>query len=78
MNVTERVAELRKLMAEKNIDAYIVPSADFHQSEYVGGNILRPDVIFQDLPGLQGRLSSPRATLAYGLTAGILYRLRHS
>ena len=36
MNVTERVAELRKLMAEKNIDAYIVPSADFHQSEYVG------------------------------------------
>ncbi|MDR0879792.1 MAG: aminopeptidase P family protein [Clostridioides sp.] len=36
MNVTERVAELRKLMAEKNIDAYIVPSADFHQGEYVG------------------------------------------
>lgn len=36
MNVTERVAALRKVMAEKGIDAYIVPSADFHQSEYVG------------------------------------------
>lgn len=36
MNVTERVAALRKVMAEKGIDAYVVPSADFHQSEYVG------------------------------------------
>ena len=36
MNVTERVAALRKVMAEKGIDAYMVPSADFHQSEYVG------------------------------------------
>lgn len=36
MNVTERVAALRNVMAEKGIDAYVVPSADFHQSEYVG------------------------------------------
>lgn len=34
--VTERVAKLRSLMAEKGIDAYVVPTADFHQSEYVG------------------------------------------
>lgn len=31
-----RIAELRKLMAEKNIDAYVIPTADFHSSEYVG------------------------------------------
>ena len=35
MNINERLSELRKLMAEKNMDAYIVPTADPHQSEYV-------------------------------------------
>ncbi len=36
MNVNERIAALRKLMEEKGIDLYIIPTADFHQSEYVG------------------------------------------
>ena len=36
MTVSERIAKLRSLMNEKNIDAYVVPTADFHQSEYVG------------------------------------------
>lgn len=36
MNIAERIAQLRALMTEKNIFAYIVPTADFHQSEYVG------------------------------------------
>ena len=36
MTVAERIAKLRTLMAEKGIDAYVVPTADFHQSEYVG------------------------------------------
>lgn len=31
-----RVSDLRKIMEDKNIDAYIIPSADNHQSEYVG------------------------------------------
>lgn len=35
MTINERISELRSLMAEKNIDAYIVPSFDAHQSEYV-------------------------------------------
>lgn len=34
--VTERLAAVRRLMAEKNIAALIVPTADPHQSEYVG------------------------------------------
>ena len=34
--VADRIARLRALMAEKCIDAYVVPTADFHQSEYVG------------------------------------------
>lgn len=36
MTVSEGIAKLRSLMDEKNIDAYVVPTADFHQSEYVG------------------------------------------
>lgn len=36
MNVQERIASLRSLMSEKQIDAYLIPSADNHQSEYVG------------------------------------------
>ena len=36
MNVTERLKALRKLMKEKKIDAYLVPTDDFHRSEYVG------------------------------------------
>lgn len=31
----QRVAALRKLMQEQNLDAYIVPSEDAHASEYV-------------------------------------------
>ena len=34
--VTERVMKLQKLMKDKGIDIYVVPTADFHQSEYVG------------------------------------------
>ncbi len=34
MNADNRIEQLRKLMKEKNIDAYVIPSADSHQSEY--------------------------------------------
>ncbi|MCI8583799.1 MAG: M24 family metallopeptidase [Dorea sp.] len=36
MSIQERVEALRKVMAERGIDIYIVPTADYHQSEYVG------------------------------------------
>ena len=36
MNISDRIAKLRSFMEEKHIDAYVVPSADNHQSEYVG------------------------------------------
>lgn len=36
MIVPERIKALRQLMTEGGIDIYIVPTADFHQSEYVG------------------------------------------
>ena len=36
MTVPERLSALRKIMKEKGITMLIVPTADFHQSEYVG------------------------------------------
>lgn len=36
MTVLERLNALRDLMREKKIDAYLVPTDDFHASEYVG------------------------------------------
>lgn len=34
--IKNRIEDLRKIMDENNIYAYIIPSSDFHQSEYVG------------------------------------------
>lgn len=34
--IKERIKKLRSLMIKHNIDAYIVPTNDFHSSEYVG------------------------------------------
>ncbi|TPX77230.1 hypothetical protein CcCBS67573_g01472 [Chytriomyces confervae] len=35
VNTSSRLAALRRAMAERSIDAYIVPSEDAHQSEYI-------------------------------------------
>ena len=36
MTVRERIAALREKMQDRKIDAYLVPTDDFHASEYVG------------------------------------------
>lgn len=36
MMVNERLGKIRELMRERGIDAYVVPTSDFHESEYVG------------------------------------------
>ena len=51
MTVTERITALRKQMREKGIDAYLVPTDDFHGSEYVG-DILNAENTPPDLPVL--------------------------
>ncbi len=35
--ILERLKKLRKVMAQNNIDYYMMPTADFHHSEYVNG-----------------------------------------
>ena len=34
--IAKRIDALRKEMRQRNIDMYIVPTSDFHESEYVG------------------------------------------
>lgn len=34
--MNERLKQLRDLMAKRHIDAYLIPTSDFHESEYVG------------------------------------------
>ena len=34
--IAERIEALRAQMRQRNIDMYIVPTSDFHESEYVG------------------------------------------
>lgn len=34
--MNERLAKLRRLMEERHMDAYLIPTSDFHESEYVG------------------------------------------
>ena len=70
MTVTERITALRKQMKEKGIDAYLVPTDDFHGSEIIlnAGNIL------PDLPVLPELLSSCRIWRDSGQTEDILSR----
>lgn len=35
MNINQRLEDLRKLMADRKIEAYIIPTSDPHQSEYL-------------------------------------------
>lgn len=36
--IPERLARLRREMEKRHIDVYVVPTADFHESEYVGAH----------------------------------------
>lgn len=36
MDINEKIKILRSIMKERNMDAYIIPSSDSHQSEYTG------------------------------------------
>ena len=51
----KEIVELRKLMAEKGIDAYFVPSGDFHGSEYVNA-FFRTRAFLSGFTGSAGEL----------------------
>lgn len=77
MNVAERIAKLRSLMAEKGIDAYVVPTADFHQSEYVGEHLKREN-ISQASADLMEQSLSQKMMVDYGQMEDISSRQQMS
>ena len=38
MEITERIQKLRNFMKANQIDICVIPTADYHQSEYVGAH----------------------------------------
>lgn len=54
-NMKKEIIELRKLMAEEGIDAYFVPSGDFHGSEYVNA-FFRTRAFLSGFTGSAGEL----------------------
>lgn len=36
MNVVDKLKKLRELMEERHMDVYLIPTSDFHETEYVG------------------------------------------
>ena len=72
MNVIqERLAALRSKMQEHGINYYVVPTADFHQSEYVGEH-------FKASLVLQALQQQGQTELGYGLMEDISFRLASS
>ena len=68
MTIKERLAAVRAVMAEKNIRALIVPTADFHQSEYVG-DYFKSRAWLSGFSGSAGKSSSclPRFLMLFGI-----------
>ena len=56
---TERIKELRRLMAAAKLDAYLVPRADEYQGEYVPPSAAR-SIGSPGSPGPRAWPSSPR------------------
>ena len=55
IKMKKEIVELRQLMAEKGIDAYYVPSGDFHSSEYVN-DYFKARAFMTNLTGESGEL----------------------
>ena len=44
--IQDRLKALRSEMAKRGISLYVVPTADFHESEYVGGRTMDRRQVF--------------------------------
>ncbi len=77
MDITERVQKLHEIMRQNKVDIYIVPTADFHQSEYVG-EYFKMREFLTGFTDQRARPSLQRTKLTSGRTADILSRLQRS
>ena len=77
MNIPERISALRALMEERGYDVYMVPTDDFHQSEYVGDHFKVREYI-TGFTGSAGTAVFTRMKQVSGLTEDIFFRLTSS
>ena len=75
--IQERLKALRAEMEKRGITVYVVPTADFHESEYVGDHFKARKFI-TDLPVLRELPLSLWMRQGSGRTDAILYRQRIS
>ena len=70
--IQDRLKALRSEMAKRGISLYVVPTADFHESEYVGEHFKVTQIILPASQAQQVPQSSLWMRPDYGQTAGIL------
>ena len=71
--INQRITKLRQLMKERGIDLYIIPTSDFHQSEYVG-SYFEARHYMSGFSGSAGTLIVRQEELIYGQTVVILFK----
>ena len=71
--IVERIARLRALMEERHIDAVLVPTSDYHESEYVGEHFACRKYI-TGFTGSAGTALITGSWAGYGQMDDILYR----
>lgn len=73
----ENLLKLRELMNSRKLNAYIIPTEDYHQSEYVG-EYFKERQFISGFTGSDGTLVITIKMLSYGLMVDILSRLKNS
>ena len=71
--INQRITKLRQLMKERGIDLYIIPTSDFHQSEYVG-SYFEARHYMSGFSGSAGTLIVRQEEAIYGQTVVILFK----
>lgn len=77
MTTAEKLTALRRAMARRGLAAYLVPTDDFHASEYVG-DYFKAREYLSGFTGSAGRCSFCRAALSSGRTGATFCRRRAS
>ena len=77
MTVNEKIKALRDRMSRHNIDIYIVPTCDFHGSEYVGDYFKTREFI-SGFTGSAGTVVVTLKEAARGLMEDIFFRQKTS
>ena len=75
MEINKRIEEARKSMKKHKVDAYIVTSSDYHQSEYIGGYFKGREYL-SGFTGSAGILVIFNDELAYGQMEDIISKLK--